>query len=67
MNDKHAKELIRCQKCGRVIGESSGDSVTIKHKGRIVRCFRPCEIVCENPTCKENNVVSKRIKPSGSS
>lgn len=47
--------LIRCRRCGRIIGRMEGNRLTIRHKGRSVNVFHlsgemEVEIACEG--CK---------------
>ena len=44
--------IIRCRRCGRVVGRMDGNRLTIRHKGRSVTIFQmsgemEVEIACE--------------------
>lgn len=54
--------VVRCKGCGRIIGERDGRRVVIRHKGRVVRCFVPCEVTCDNPACRAVNALCEETK-----
>ena len=60
--DGVTRSVVRCKGCGRIIGERDGQRVVIRHKGRVVRCFAPCEVTCDNPACRAVNALCEETK-----
>lgn len=56
-----ARTVIRCKGCGRIIGEKRKGEVVIKHKGRIVTCYAPCKVTCDNPQCRVENLIEADV------